>query len=417
MLARPLQLASGLVIKNRLAKAAASECLATADHAPSDALAALYERFAEGGAGLLITGNVMLDAQYLERWGNVVVEDARHLAALERWAAAGNAHGSALLMQLNHAGRQTTRLINRRPAGPSAGPAVDVLFAYARPRALQSREIREIIARFGSAAQVAERAGFSGVQVDAAHGYLLSQFLSPRTNLRGDAWGGSLENRARLLLEALSAVRTATSRSFTVAVKLNSADFQRGGFEEDEALEVVRWLADAGVDLLEISGGTYETPALLGLSASTRAREVYFLDFARRVRACTRMPLMVTGGFRTREAMECALAEDALDLVGLSRPLLLEPDLPGRLLSGEATRSVAKRLDVPKPFFALAEAAYYDFQIQRLALGRRPKLQLSPFRAIARYVVRDLYAVLVQAIRSRCPIACALLPRSLGLPR
>jgi 2,4-dienoyl-CoA reductase-like NADH-dependent reductase (Old Yellow Enzyme family) len=409
LLGTSFSLPSGLILKNRLAKAATSECLADVDHRPTEALARFYERLAAGGAGLLITGNVMVDARYLERPANVVVEDDRHLSELEYWAASSKSHGAPLLMQLNHGGRQTNRLITSQPVAPSAGPAVEILSAYARPRALDAPEIHDIIRRFAGAAQVAQRAGFAGVQVDAAHGYLLSQFLSPRTNSRNDEWGGSLVNRARLLREVVGAVRAATSRSFTLAVKLNSADFQRGGFVEEEALEVVSWLAEDRIDLLEISGGTYEAPALMGLTESTRAREAYFLDFARRVRAQTRIPLMVTGGFRSAAVMESALAEDALDLVGLARPLLVEPDLPWRLLSGQAGTAIARPLGGPPgALSAIREAAYYHTQIQRLAHGREPQPGLWPYAAIPGYLHFDFWRALVRAYKRRA--RCAQLP-------
>lgn len=387
----PLTLGSGLVLSNRLAKAATSESMADCDHQPSADLVSLYGRYAESGVALVITGNVMVDRRYLERPRNVVVEDDRHLAALTRWAAAASAHGTHVLMQLNHAGRQTTRLITSEPVGPSAGPAVQLGGAYARPRALTAEEIREIVARFTCAAQVAQRAGFAGVEIDAAHGYLLSQFLSPLVNTRSDEWGGSLEARARLLREVVYAVRAATGRSFTLAVKLNSADFQRGGFDETDSLEVVRWLAQDGVDLLEISGGTYEQPALIGLAPSTRAREAYFLDFARRVRAHTRIPLLVTGGFRSRSIMESALDEDALDVIGIARPVLLEPDLPRRLLLGQAERSLAGPLrPLPRVLDALYESGFYGEQMLRLARHEAPALSVSPYRAIWSFLWRDL---------------------------
>jgi 2,4-dienoyl-CoA reductase-like NADH-dependent reductase (Old Yellow Enzyme family) len=380
-----------LVLRNRLAKAATSESLADLQHAPSAALVRLYAQFAAGGAGLLITGNVMTDARYLERPGNVVIEDERHLAALGRWAAAASAHGTPLLMQLNHAGRQCNRMITWQPVAPSAGPAVGLYSAYSRPRALASGEIHDIVERFARAAQLAERAGFAGVQVDAAHGYLLSQFLSPRTNARSDGWGGSLVNRARLLRDTVQAIRAATSPGFTLAVKLNSADFQRGGFDEDEALEVVRMLERDGIDLLEISGGTYESPALLGPTEATRAREAYFLAFAQRVRGVTRLPLMVTGGFRSRAVMERALREGTLDVIGLARPLLCETDLPRRMLAGESERALAAPITgVPRGLHALAEAAYYDTQIRRIAHGRPAASSLFVPGAIARYLASDL---------------------------
>jgi 2,4-dienoyl-CoA reductase-like NADH-dependent reductase (Old Yellow Enzyme family) len=226
--------------------------------------------------------------------------------------------------------------------------------------------------------------------VHAAHGYLVAQFLSPLTNRRTDDWGGPIENRARLLLEIVRAIRSRNGPSFTVAVKLNSSDFQRGGFEEDDALQVIGWLEAAGVDLLEISGGNYEAPALLlgpGVRGSTVARGAYFLEFARHVRQVSRVPLMVTGGFRSLAAMEQALAEDALDVVGLARPLILEPDLPRRLLAGEADGSRAVRLHSRnKVFEMLAEASWWGDQIERLADGLDPDPSISRWGSVLRYL-------------------------------
>ena len=268
-----------------------------------------------------------------------------------------------------------------------------VLASFARPRAMTPMEVEETVGRFASAAEACQRAGFDGVQVHAAHGYLLAQFLSPLTNRRGDRWGGSLENRARLLLEVVRAIRARTGPRFTLAVKLNSADFQRGGFSEEDSLEVVRWLDGEGIDLLEVSGGNYESPALLlgpDVRESTVAREAYFLEFARRVRGVTRMALMVTGGFRSLAAMEAALGEGALDLVGLARPLALDPELPARLLSGQVDRSGVRPLRVKNRMLAMtAEASWFGDQLGRLAEGLDPDPGISPYGSIARYLVTE----------------------------
>jgi 2,4-dienoyl-CoA reductase-like NADH-dependent reductase (Old Yellow Enzyme family) len=387
--ARPLRLPSGLELPNRLAKAAMTEGLADAGGGPTDRLVRLYERWAAGGAGLLITGNAMVDGRHLERVGNVVLAEPAPVERLAAWAAACRARSPALV-QLSHPGRQANRFTCARPLAPSDGPAVRVLASFSRPRAMTVPEIEETVARFASAAEACRRAGFDGVQVHAAHGYLLAQFLSPLTNHRADDWGGPLENRARLLLEVVRAIRARTGPGFTVAVKLNSSDFQRGGFSEHDALHVVGWLESAGVDLLEISGGNYEAPALLlgpGVRGSTVAREAYFLGFARRIREVSRIPLMVTGGFRTAAAMEAALAEDALDVVGLARPLILEPDLPRRLLAGETTGSRAVRLRSRSQVLEMvAEASWWGDQIGRLAAGLDPDPSLPAWRSVVRYL-------------------------------
>ena len=388
-IARPLRLNSGLLLGNRLAKAAMTEGLADRRGWPGPRLERLYERWARGGVGLVITGNAMVDGRYLERAGNVIIEDAGVHEALSAWSAAAR-KGCAALVQLSHPGRQTNRFICGQPLAPSEGPPVKVMASFSRPRAMTPLEVEATVERFVFAADACRRAGFDGVQIHAAHGYLLAQFLSPLTNRRADVWGGSLENRARLLLEIVRAVRARTGAGFTLAVKINSADFQKGGFSEEDSLEVVRWLDAEGIDLLEISGGNYESPALLlgpGVRESTVAREAYFLEFARRVRGVTRLPLMVTGGFRSAAAMEAALGEDALDLVGLARPLALDPDFPARLLSGEVERSEVQPLRVKgKALGMLAEASWFGDQMDRVADGLDPDPGISPYGSIARYL-------------------------------
>jgi 2,4-dienoyl-CoA reductase-like NADH-dependent reductase (Old Yellow Enzyme family) len=313
---------------------------------PTSGLLRLYARWAEGGCALLISGNVQIDPDHLERPGNVVIDGPPRpaaMAALRAWVKTARAHGAGFWMQICHAGRQTPRTVNRRPKAPSAVPMAIPGKQFGDPIALTESEIALVITRFVEAAVAARDAGFSGVQFHSAHGYLLSQFLSPRANVRHDAWGGTLENRARLLLTIVEQARAAVGADFTLAVKLNSADFQRGGFSADDSLVVADWLARAGVDVLEISGGTYEqprmmdmdgieTPEMNGLTASTAAREGYFVQFASAMRQRVRIPLMVTGGFRTAEAMSRALEQGGVSIIGLGRPLCTDPDGPGRLL-------------------------------------------------------------------------------------
>lgn len=390
--ARPLRLPSGLELPNRIAKAAMTEGLADDRGRPGERLFRLYDRWARGGAGLQITGNVMVDGRWLERTGNVIVEGTDGNEALLAWAAACRRGGPAIV-QLSHPGRQVNRFLSGDPVAPSDGPAVRQLASFTRPRALTAAEIADVARRFTDSAEACRRAGFDGVQVHSAHGYLLAQFLSPLTNRRTDDWGGPLENRARLLLVIVRSIRERCGPGFTLAVKLNSSDFQRGGFEEDDALRVVEWLAAAGVDLVEVSGGNYEAPALLlgpKVRGSTVTREAYFLDFARRLRKVSRVPLMLTGGFRSLAAMEDALGEDALDVIGLARPLALDPDLPRRLLSGEVEASPARPIrSRSRTFELLSEAAWWSEQIHRLADGLDADPSLSPAAAALRYLARE----------------------------
>jgi len=346
-----LELPCGITLPNRLAKAAMTERLADSRNRPTARHERLYKMWSDGAAGMLLTGNVQIDRRHLEAAGNVAIdgtEDADAIAALKRFAKAGQSSGSHIWMQISHAGRQTPKMINPSPKAPSAIAVALPGGQFGMPVPLTGDEIMHLITRFAHAAKIARETGFNGVQLHAAHGYLLSEFLSPKANQRNDEWGGDLASRARFLMEAVKQTRAAVGDDFPVSVKINSADFQRGGFSADDSQEVVRWLDAAGVDLIEISGGSYEQPSMMKLeglepvydpsaSASTRAREAYFQKFAPTIRASlTRAKLMVTGGFRTAAGMETAINEDGVDLIGLGRPLCYAVDAPAKLLRGEA---------------------------------------------------------------------------------
>lgn len=348
LLAQPLTLPCGAVLPNRLSKAAMTEGLATRDGVPTPELERLYGIWSDGGAGMLLSGNIQVDKDHLERPGNVVIDsepNAEMQAALASWAKAATRNGNHFWAQISHAGRQTQKIINKTPKAPSAVKLGLPGGQFGEPVALTADEIAEIVRRFAVCAAAVKTAGFTGVQVHSAHGYLFSQFLSPRSNLRTDQYGGTLANRARALLDAVTAVRKAVGPDFPVSVKLNSADFQKGGFDFEDSLQVVQWLEQAGVDLIEISGGTYEQPKLLGLQGmeeeekqevaeSTMVREAYFVDFALAMQEKVSIPLMVTGGFRQRLAMEQALESGSADVVGLGRPMCVMTDAPTQLMEG-----------------------------------------------------------------------------------
>ncbi len=367
----PLTLPCGATLKNRIVKGAMTEGMGTPDNCATDDHAALYGRWARGGAGLLLTGNVQIDRRFVERPGNVAIDGNAGLDELAAYAAAGRENGAHIWMQINHPGRQAGASPDTFVA-PSAMPLVG---GAGMCRALNIGEIHDIQRRFVHVALTARDTGFTGVQVHAAHGYLLSQFLSPLTNKRDDDWGDSLENRARLLLDIVSAIRAATGPDFPVSVKLNSADFQKGGLTEEESIQIVHWLCAAGIDLLEISGGSYESQVMVGREqdgtllkkASTIAREAYFLDFAARLRPHVSVPLAVTGGFRSRAAMAQALETGALDAVGIARPLCLDAGLIDALLDGRIDRLPSP--DDQPGTAAQATIAYYFNQIRRLATG------------------------------------------------
>ena len=375
VLGQRLQLACGLTVKNRFGKAPTSEHLAEMNGDPGEALCNLYRVWSEGGTGLIITGNVMIERRKFEAPRNPVFDAKTSFKSVEAYAAAAKTAGNLAITQISHPGRQQQRGRGKIVA-PSAVKVDAPGVMFGTPRALTTNEIHGLIGRFASTAKIAVDGGFDGVQLHAAHGYLLSQFLSPTANLRNDEWGGSLEARAKFLLEAVAAVREAIGPSKIVAVKLNSKDFQKGGFDNEDSIATAKLLDAAGVDLLEISGGTYEDPQMLaGLQKrqSTIDREAYFLDFAERLRGETKLPLMVSGGFRSSAAMTAAVASGATDMVGLARPLTLMPDLPNRVLAGEDLRAIDAEPRAKVAFIdAFIGSSWHNQQYARIAAGEAP---------------------------------------------
>lgn len=387
VLFHPLTLPNGQVVPNRIAKAAMEENMADALHLPGAALHGLYRQWGAGGAGMLLTGNVMVAADAVTGPGGVVLDSQQPLQPFRDWAAAGQASGARMWMQINHPGRQVYAKTNPTAIAPSAVPVELGRYSklFTHPRAMTEADIARVIDQFATTAALAEQAGFDGVEIHAAHGYLLSQFLSPLTNRREDQWGGSLENRARILIRIVRATRARVSPGFGVGVKLNSADFQKGGFDAADAAAVVRLLNDEAVDLVEISGGSYESPAMHGRPqqatkrASTRAREAYFLDFARDIVAVAAMPIMVTGGIRSRDTANDALAprdgRAGVAMVGIAQALAYAPDLPKRWLQREEV------IDLPKVSWkgglaSLATMAMTKLQLQRMGRGKKPTFSL-----------------------------------------
>ncbi len=407
-LAQALTLPCGAVIPNRLGKSAMTEGLADKHDRPTIRHERLYRTWSEGGTGLHITGNVMIDRRYLERAGNVVLEDERDLDLFRSWAKAGSVGGNHLWVQLNHPGRQCPRMVNKQPLSPS-DVHLDLLGNFGKPRAMSEEDIQDVIKRFARSASLVKRAGFTGVQIHCAHGYLFSQFLSPKVNQRTDHWGGSLENRARIIRQTIKAVREVVGTDFPVSAKLNSADFQKGGFSLEDCVQVAEWLGEDGIDLLEISGGTYEQLSLIGVEPSevresTRKREAYFIEYAERIKAAAKVPVMVTGGFRSRSVMEKALENGEVDLVGLARPLCTQPDCSRRLIEGTLDQlddyeqglvlgsgfwGNNSSSNLVKAINSFGQVGFYYWQIIRLGEGKPPEPGLKVFRSFLRHMKND----------------------------
>jgi 2,4-dienoyl-CoA reductase-like NADH-dependent reductase (Old Yellow Enzyme family) len=373
----PLVLPCGATIKNRIFKSAMSEIMGSTTNNPTSSLFRLYERWAFGGTGLLVTGNVMIDRSALGEPRNVVMDTEDDLDRLSQWAECGKKNNTHIWVQLNHPGRQSPSFLSPKPVAPSAIPYTSELkYAFNQPRELTHDEILGLIEKFAYSAVLAKKAGFTGVQIHAAHGYLVSQFLSPMYNQRTDDWGGSIENRMRFLIEIIKAVRDGVGPEFPIGVKLNSSDFKSKGFTENDALDVVKAISAQGVDLIEISGGTYEAPAMMGSSKNKTPAKPFFIDFAEKAVASVSTPIALTGGFRTASAMTDAIKFAKIAMVGVARPLVVDPEMSNRVLTGTPYESTVKPLSTGIAVIdriTMLEITWYENQMRYLGEGHNPR--------------------------------------------
>ncbi|PLT25018.1 NADH:flavin oxidoreductase/NADH oxidase family protein [Pseudoalteromonas sp. MelDa3] len=375
-------LPSGLVLKNRIAKAAMEENLAQEDQTPSQALKNVYSAWAKGGTGLIITGNVMVDHLAMTGPGGLVLEQSTDITAFAELARLSKQNNCKVVMQINHPGRQVFKKMGGKALSASS-VALNMgkhSHLFGVPKAMTQTDIDDVITRFTQTALQAEKAGFNGVQIHAAHGYLLAQFLSPLTNKRNDKWGGSLQNRARLLLEITRSIKAVCSPTLSVSVKLNSADFQRGGFEPSDAQVVVDLLNELNVDFVELSGGSYEAPAMQGKTVDERtlAREAYFLEFAKAISHRSSIPIMTTGGI-SRLSIANNVIESGVALVGIATALAYQPNLPNKWQNEPLQLAVLPNVTwQDKTLAGLATMALVKRQIRRLGQGKPVKTNASP---------------------------------------
>ena len=298
MIEAPIDLPCGVILKNRIVKSGLSEALGDLNNNPTNELVSIFKRWSDGGASLLITGNIIVDRWHLEHAGNFVLDGSTDIKKTSELCAAAKSGGSLVLAQLSHAGRQTPELINSEPLSIS-NLKLD-LQGFGEPRMALEKDFLDLINKFSDSARIAKQCGFDGVEIHAAHGYLLSSSLSPRINNRSDKWGGSFENRARFLQLILKKVRATVGKSFIIAVKLNSSDFQKGGLEISDSVKIAQLIEKENIDFIEVSGGNFEVPKAyqyISLKESTKNREAYFLEYAKSIKAAVSIPIMVTGGF------------------------------------------------------------------------------------------------------------------------
>lgn len=374
----PLQLPCGATLRNRIVKSAMSDSLGDGTGHPTETQGRLYERWAEGGVGVSIIGEVQGDPDFAEKPGNLVLDRDADLERFRKLARRGGKDGTHIWPQLGHAGAMAYSPTST-PKGPSALDLPGLKAA-----ALGRADIAALPGQFADTARLARDAGFSGVQIHAAHGFLLSQFLSPLFNRRYDHYGGPIENRMRLLLDVVEEMRRALGPNLPIAVKLNASDQLEGGLEEGDALAVVAALDRTGIDLIEISGGTYFPGAKA--ASESGGKGPLFLDFARRARRVTEKPLMATGGFKTRAQACDAVSSGTVDLVGLARGLALCPDLPTRWRRGQQRDLAFPRFDAPPEG---GVTAWYTMRLTAIGEDRAALDPGPPDAAITGYEARD----------------------------
>jgi len=399
LLFTPITLPNGTTIKNRFFKSAMSEGMGTRDFQPKKNIATLYKRWAEGGTGLIITGNIMVDPKGTAEPGNIVFDKNSNMEILKEWAKQGQQHGAKVMVQLNHPGKQAPKTIAKETVAPSAVPLGNGLNKlFSTPRALTTSEVEELVQKFVTSAKVAKEAGFSGVQIHAAHGYLISQFLSPHDNRRTDKYGGSLENRMRFLKEIYLGMREELGKNFTIGIKINSTDFKEDGLTEEDSLKTIIELANLGLDFVEISGGTYERPAMMG-ATSKSTNQVFFAEYSKKLKQKIEIPVVVTGGIRSINAMNTLLNDNTTDFIGIARPLTIDPNIPNKIKQGtytivETTRvsTGVKKLD--KIFGSLLGIVYYQVLMQNIAKGKEPKATKNAWPSLIQAVYNQGLAVL-----------------------
>lgn len=399
LLFTPITLPNGTTIKNRFFKSAMSEGMGTRDFQPKKNIATLYKRWAEGGTGLIITGNIMVDPKGTAEPGNIVFDKNSNMEILKDWAKQSQQHGAKVMVQLNHPGKQAPKTIAKETVAPSTIPLGNGLNKlFSTPRALTTSEVEELVQKFVTSAKVAKEAGFSGVQIHAAHGYLISQFLSPHDNRRTDKYGGSLENRMRFLKEIYLGMREKLGKDFTIGIKINSTDFKEDGLTEEDSLKTIIELANLGLDFVEISGGTYERPAMMG-ATSKSTNQVFFAEYSKKLKQKIEIPVVVTGGIRSINAMNTLLNDNTTDFIGIARPLTIDPNIPNKIKQGtytivETTRvsTGVKKLD--KIFGSLLGIVYYQVLMQNIAKGKEPKATKNAWPSLIQAVYNQGLAVL-----------------------
>lgn len=330
-------------LQNRFVRSATWEGLAGPGGYATERLTRVLMDLAKGGVGLIITGHSYISEEGQAGPFQLGIYHDDQIPGCKQLSSAVHQTGGKIVMQLAHAGcRAASKLTGRPPIGPSAMEMEGHVYCSEMTR----EEIRKVARAFGKAAARAKEAGFDGVQIHAAHGYLLSQFLSPFFNKRQDEYGGSVENRTRMLMDAVEAVRKSVGNNFAVLIKINSEDFLDGGFTVTDMITTAQLLEQKGVEAIELSGGTFYSgaysPSRVEKATTCKDEEVYYLSAATRYKEKIRTPLILVGGIRSYDVAEKLVTEGTADYIALCRPLISEPGLVNRWKSGDTNRAACR---------------------------------------------------------------------------
>lgn len=378
LLSHSLTLPCGAVLKNRFVKSAMSDSLGDGQGNPTNTQARLYERWAEGGTALSIIGEVQIDARFPEKPGNLVLGDHSDMNALRQLTARASVNQAHIWPQLGHAGALAHTPLSQ-PAGPSA-LNIEALQCVG----LSLEQVQQLPDNYARAAVIAQQAGFTGVQVHAGHGFLLSQFLSPLFNKRTDLYGGSVDARSRIIVEVIEKIRKAVGPAFPIGIKMNCSDLLEGGLTESDALDVIRILNNTSLDLIEISGGTYFPGAKA--SSDNAGNGPYFIGFAKLARQLTGIPILVTGGFKQRDQAVAALESGSVDMIGLARAMVLNPDLANDWIRNSNQIPEFPRFSTPPPG---AITAWFTMRLTALGDDRESSFDMDLASALKQYELRN----------------------------
>jgi 2,4-dienoyl-CoA reductase-like NADH-dependent reductase (Old Yellow Enzyme family) len=337
----------GLQVKNRFVRSATIEGVATVDGRPTKRLEELYFNLADGEIGLIVTSATLIDGETyrkayrkgLSQVYRLMMDEDRYIEGWKELIDGVHERGAKIAVQLGHSGRQ--ELPELRSGGPIAPSAVPLRNTGVIPRAMTVEEIKEMVEKFAQGCRRVMEAGFDAAQLHGGHGYLISSFLSPYANVRTDEYGGSVENRARFLIEIVKRTRELISDEYPLMIKMNFDDFVDGGLEKEEAVQIAKMIIDAGIDCIEVTGGTGSDSRLniVVPAINTVEKEAYFAPYAEFLKKYVSVPVILVGGLRSPSVMEKLVQGGVAEFVSMCRPLIREPGLVKRWKQGDLKRA------------------------------------------------------------------------------